>query len=100
MLEWLDVESVAWGRYHHAYGPATDVPDLLRALAAPSQASKWIRRRADKAKKPVLQHVVWALWGNLFHQGSVRDYLQDSSEPASGGALPRTAGSGRGLLKP
>lgn len=71
MLEWLDVESVAWGRYHHAYGPATDVPDLLRALAIPSQASKWIRRRADKAKKPVLQHVVWALWGNLFHQGSV-----------------------------
>lgn len=71
MLEWLDVESVAWGRYHHAYGPATDVPDLLRALAVPSQAPKWIRRRAAKAKKPVLQHVVWALWGNLFHQGTV-----------------------------
>lgn len=28
------LDTVAWGRYQHAYGPADDVPDLLRALAA------------------------------------------------------------------
>lgn len=30
----LGLDTVAWGRYEHAYGPADDVPDLLRALAA------------------------------------------------------------------
>ncbi|MBO0838604.1 MAG: hypothetical protein J2P28_24250 [Actinobacteria bacterium] len=28
------LDEVDWGRFHHAYGPADDVPDLLRALSA------------------------------------------------------------------
>lgn len=32
MLEGLD--AVEWGKYEHAYGPAVDVPDQLRALAS------------------------------------------------------------------
>jgi hypothetical protein len=33
MLEGL--EDIDWGSLGHAYGTATDVPDLLRALASP-----------------------------------------------------------------
>ena len=31
--------SVDWGRLHHAYGPATDVPGQVRALA-PAEAAQ------------------------------------------------------------
>jgi hypothetical protein len=28
-----DLDTVAWDGLHHAYGPAADIPDLIRALA-------------------------------------------------------------------
>jgi hypothetical protein len=39
MLEGL--KGVRWGELSHAYGPADDVPDLIRAVAS-----------ANKAKRP------------------------------------------------
>jgi hypothetical protein len=36
MLEGLD--DVGWETLHHAYGPATDVPQLLRAIASDNAA--------------------------------------------------------------
>jgi hypothetical protein len=54
MLERL--ESVDWSRLKHAYGPATDVPAQIRALA--SQDAK---TREDAR---------WQLYGNIFHQGT------------------------------
>lgn len=65
LLDGLD--AVDWQRYHHAYGPATDVPVLLRALAFPDQAPATLKRGA----KSVFDSVAWTLWGNVFHQGSV-----------------------------
>jgi hypothetical protein len=62
MLEGLD--NVDWAAFEHAYGPATDVPELLRQLSrgAPDQE---------------LRHI---LFGNLHHQCSVW--------PASAKAIP------------
>lgn len=55
MLE--DIDRVPWGRLHHAGGSASDVPELLRSLAAGNAAA---RARA------------WSeLWGNLWHQGTI-----------------------------
>ncbi|HEY0699600.1 MAG TPA: hypothetical protein VGD43_17520 [Micromonospora sp.] len=54
MLENLD--SVDWARLSHAYGPATDVPDQIRALRSPDPET---RRQAR-----------WELYGNIFHQGT------------------------------
>jgi hypothetical protein len=55
MLEALD--RVTWADYRHAYGPAVDVPDLLRALAAGDEGAR------DRAK--------YALYGALWHEGAV-----------------------------
>ncbi|HEU4406315.1 MAG TPA: hypothetical protein VFS43_13705 [Polyangiaceae bacterium] len=55
MLEALD--RVTWADYRHAYGPAVDVPELLRALAFGDE------RAQGRAK--------YALYGNLWHQGTV-----------------------------
>lgn len=66
LLDGLD--AVDWRRYHHAYGPATDVPGLLRALADPSRAPPTLRLREGQT---VFTAVTWSLWGNVFHQGSV-----------------------------
>ncbi len=55
MLEGLD--SVRWKDLHHAYGPATDVPGLLRAIAGSDEAGR---------------NEAWsALHGNVLHQGTV-----------------------------
>jgi hypothetical protein len=55
LLERLD--SVPWKDLHHAYGPATDVPDLMRAIASGDEVAR------NKA---------WhALHGNVWHQGTV-----------------------------
>jgi hypothetical protein len=55
VLEGLD--DVGWETLHHAYGPATDVPQLLRAIASDNAAV-----RSD----------AWHyLYGNLWHQGTV-----------------------------
>jgi HEAT repeat protein len=55
MLESL--EEIDWGNLHHAYGPASDVPDLLRALASP--------RRKERSR------AIYDLYGNIWHQGTV-----------------------------
>ena len=51
------LDDVAWDSLEHAYGPADDVPDLLRALAAGD---------AEQAEE-----AVYELYSNIWHQGSV-----------------------------
>lgn len=55
MLEELD--HIDWSKLKHAYGPATDVPGLLRDLLSEHQD---VRSRA-----------VYELFGNIWHQGTV-----------------------------
>jgi HEAT repeat protein len=50
-----DLDQVDWARLKHAYGPATDVPAMLRELAGDGEAS----------------HVFDQLFTRLNHQGSV-----------------------------
>jgi hypothetical protein len=52
------VRAVDWSRYHHAYGSAADVPDLLLAVANADADAKGFEGAVD------------ALWGNVFHQGT------------------------------
>lgn len=54
MLEGLD--DVDWGRLTHAFGPATDVPALLRGVAAGGEQA---------------QAALSDLFGTVWHQGSV-----------------------------
>lgn len=54
MLRGLD--DVPWANLEHAYGSARDVPDLLRKL---QDNDPEVRRKA-----------LWALYGNVFHQGT------------------------------
>ena len=54
MLEGLD--KIDWKSLEHAYGEASDVPDLIRSLA-----SKDEEKRHD---------ALWELYGNIFHQGT------------------------------
>jgi HEAT repeat protein len=56
------LDEVDWGRFHHAYGAAGDVPDLLRALSA--------RDRQHAAAS------LSTLWNRVRHQGG-------SSAPAA-----------------
>lgn len=55
MLE--GINSVNWKEIEHAYGPAEDVPDLIRALAS-DNPDKRENARTD-------------LWGTIIHQGTV-----------------------------
>jgi hypothetical protein len=55
MLEKLD--KIDWSKLHHAYGPATDVPGQLRALALGDEQQ---RKRA-----------LYELHGNIWHQHTV-----------------------------
>jgi hypothetical protein len=55
MLEGL--ERVDWPRLRHAYGPATDVPGLLRALTAVDRDTR--------------EQTVFDLFSNIYHQGTV-----------------------------
>src|SRR5262249_42376794 len=48
--------AVPWADLEHAYGPATDVPALLRKLL--------------DADPKVRSEVLWTLYGNVFHQGT------------------------------
>lgn len=59
-----------WSKLHHAYGPADDVPDLLRALVDPGYAAPSLRAAAKQAGREVRDHIEWTLWGNVFHQGT------------------------------
>ena len=55
MLEGLD--KIEWDKLGHAYGPAEDVPDLIRDLASPDEG---------------VRNDAWhALHGNIWHQGTV-----------------------------
>src|SRR5688572_6102451 len=55
MLEGLD--EIDWKSLSHAYGPADDVPDQLRALAF-----------GDKEER---ESALWSFYGNIYHQGTV-----------------------------
>jgi hypothetical protein len=63
----LDLDSPRWSQLQHAYGPASDIPDLLRQLetlpAAEDESTPWS-----------------SLWSSLAHQGDVY--------PASFAAVP------------
>lgn len=50
------LDEIDWAGLKHAYGPAGDVPGLIRALAS-----------AEPDERERAQH---ALYGNVFHQGS------------------------------
>jgi HEAT repeat protein len=52
-----DLDQIAWDRLTHAYGEASDVPDLLRALASDD--------------KSVRDHALHEFFGNIWHQGTV-----------------------------
>lgn len=64
------LSEVDWSRLHHAYGPATDVPELLRALVDPNQATEQLKSEAQRDRRTIVQQVEWNLWGNVFHQGT------------------------------
>jgi HEAT repeat protein len=55
MLDALD--QIEWDQLSHAYGKATDVPDLLRALASD--------------KKEICDDALHQLYSNIWHQGTV-----------------------------
>ena len=55
MLEELDL--IDWGKLRHAYGPATDVPGLLRDLASTDAG--------------VRDAAMYELCGNIHHQSDV-----------------------------
>ncbi|MEU4681131.1 hypothetical protein [Micromonospora sp. NPDC023737] len=50
------LDEVPWESLHHAYGPAVDVPDQLRALRS--------------AEAPVRRAALSELFGNICHQGT------------------------------
>ncbi|GAA3207211.1 HEAT repeat domain-containing protein [Dactylosporangium siamense] len=54
MLEGLS--GVPWAKLEHAYGPAADVPDLIRALAS--------------VDAPAREEALFRLYSNIFHQGT------------------------------
>jgi hypothetical protein len=55
MLETLD--SIPWSELEHAYGEASEVPDLIRALASP--------------KEEIYKGALRRLWHTVAHQGTV-----------------------------
>jgi hypothetical protein len=55
MLESLD--SIEWNILSHAYGEASDVPNLIRGLAS--------------ADKKIRESSLWTLYTNIYHQGTV-----------------------------
>lgn len=50
------IDKINWAELIHAYGPAEDVPDLLKALASDDQAQR--------------ENAFYELYGNIFHQGT------------------------------
>src|SRR5262249_25230696 len=55
VLENLD--NVDWAKIHHAYGPATDVPAQIRAIAFGDEQQR--------------KNAIWELHGNIWHQHTV-----------------------------
>src|SRR5262245_11413745 len=76
------LDDVDWASMHHAYGPATDLPDLLRGLLAGDAQAREI--------------ALDGLSGAVHHQGDVYDCTIACIPfpPASGGRRA-CAGSGR-----
>ncbi|MCA9642177.1 MAG: hypothetical protein H6718_07825 [Polyangiaceae bacterium] len=70
-MPFSEIDSVPWDKLHHAYGQATDVPDLLWSLMDPERASKELREDAAKHNTSIFDRVTYHLWGNVFHQGTV-----------------------------
>jgi hypothetical protein len=50
------IDDIDWSVLEHAYGPATDVPDLVRALVAPDAVER--------------QKALHTLYGSIVHQGT------------------------------
>ena len=50
------LDDIAWSGLEHAYGEATDVPDLLRTLVSDDVHER--------------QKTIYQLYGNIFHQGT------------------------------
>lgn len=56
----IPLDSPAWDQLQHAYGPASDIPDLLKQLAA------------DSRQKKSTDDAPWhSLWSALCHQDDV-----------------------------
>lgn len=53
----MNSDDVDWSALRHAYGPATDLPDLIRAAGSVDADA---RNRA-----------IYELWGTVWHQGTV-----------------------------
>lgn len=51
------LDAVPWSKIEHAYGPATDIPDLLRTLSA--------------SDSKVRDKTWYEFHGNLWHQGTI-----------------------------
>ncbi len=51
------LDAIPWDQISHAYGPASDVPSQIRALASP-----------DPAERKAAFH---ELFTNIWHQGTV-----------------------------
>ena len=54
MLEGLN--KIDWKALEHAYGDASDVPDLIRSLTSKDETER--------------KNALWELYGNIFHQGT------------------------------
>jgi hypothetical protein len=52
-----ELDTIPWATFHHAYGTAEDVPDLIRALASPDPETR--------------DETLETLFGNIWHQGTV-----------------------------
>jgi hypothetical protein len=61
------IAQVDWEALSHAYGPASDVPALLAAVAV--------------GDDPTRQAAWWELWGNIHHQGSVFEATLPAVDP-------------------
>lgn len=61
------LDAVEWGGLHDAYGPATEVPTLLLAVAVGD----------EETRSPAW----WNLWGRVLHQGSVYEATLPTIEP-------------------
>ncbi len=73
----LSLDDARWTQLRHAHGPASDVPDLLRALA----------RGEDRSARPTPLDLWDRIWSALCHQGDVYD--------ASYAAIPHVVEVGR-----
>ena len=74
-----DVDGVAWSDLEHAYGPATDIPAMLRAVAGDDDASR------DRA--------ITALFGSICHQGDVYEAAADAVAAQFAALLTPLAGA-------